>query len=204
AGRKHQATERVRDPVCGMNVDPTATPHHAERAGRRYFFCSVGCRDRFLAEPARYLSGVGATSEAGAITVAAGATWTCPMHPEIIRDAPGACPICGMALEPRVPALHEGPDPELVDMTRRFWTSVVFTLPLFVIAMAPMLGITVIGGRARVWVELALALPVCTWAAWPFYVRFAQSLENKSPNMFTLIGLGVGVAFLYSLVAAVA
>ncbi len=127
--------------------------------------------------------------------------YTCPMHPEIVRDAPGSCPICGMALEPRVPALDAGPDPELRDMTRRFWIAAAFTIPLFVIAMGEMLGAELLPGRARVWAELALALPVCTWAAWPFYVRFARSLANRSLNMFTLIGLGVGVAFGYSLAA---
>jgi Cu+-exporting ATPase len=126
------------------------------------------------------------------------------MHPEIVRDGPGSCPICGMALERRMPALDAGPDPELVSMTRRFWISVVFTLPLLAITMGEMVGLTVFSGRTRVWLELALALPVCTWAAWPFYARFAQSLKNRSPNMFTLIGLGVGVAFGYSLVAAIA
>jgi Cu+-exporting ATPase len=128
--------------------------------------------------------------------------YTCPMHPEIVRDAPGSCPICGMALEPRVPTLAAGPDPELVDMTRRFWISAGFTVPLLVLVMGEMVGVSLVGGRTRVWLELGLALPVCTWAAWPFYVRFVQSLRNKSLNMFTLIGLGVGVAFVYSLVAA--
>jgi Cu+-exporting ATPase len=109
-----------------------------------------------------------------------------------------------MALEPRMPTLHDGPDPELVEMTRRFWVSVALALPLLVVVMGEMLGFTIVGGRTRVWIELALALPVCTWAAWPFYVRFAQSLKNKSLNMFTLIGLGVGVAFTYSLVAVLA
>jgi Cu+-exporting ATPase len=134
----------------------------------------------------------------------AGGEYTCPMHPEIVRDAPGSCPICGMALEPRMPTLETGPDPELVDMTRRFWIAALFTVPLFVIAMGEMVGLTILTGRTRVWTELALALPICTWAAWPFYVRFAQSLKNRSLNMFTLIGLGVGVAFGYSLVAVLA
>jgi P-type Cu+ transporter len=132
------------------------------------------------------------------------AEYTCPMHPEIVRDAPGTCPICGMALEPKMPTLDAGPDPELVDMTRRFWIAAAFTIPLFAIAMGEMVGITLVTGRARVWTELLLALPVCTWAAWPFYVRFTQSLRNKRLNMFTLIGLGVGVAFGYSVVAALA
>ncbi len=130
--------------------------------------------------------------------------YTCPMHPEIIRDAPGSCPICGMALEPRVPTLEAGPDPELVDMTRRFWISAALAVPLLVVAMGDMLGLRLFGGRTRVWIEFLLALPICTWAAWPFYVRFVQSLKHRSPNMFTLIGLGVGVAFGYSVVAVLA
>ncbi len=137
-----------------------------------------------------------------AITADAPTQYTCPMHPEIVRDAPGSCPICGMAREPRMPVLDAGPDPELADMTRRFWIAAALTLPLFAIAMAPMVGISLVTGRARMWIELALALPVCTWAAWPFYMRFADSLRNRSLNMFTLIGLGIGVSFAYSLVAA--
>jgi Cu+-exporting ATPase len=131
-------------------------------------------------------------------------TYTCPMHPEIVRDAPGSCPICGMALEPRTPTLGDGPDPERQDMKRRLWIALLFTTPLFVIAMGDMVGLTIASGRTRAWLELALAVPVCTWAAWPFYVRFARSLVNRSLNMFTLIGMGVGVAFGYSLVATLA
>ena len=130
--------------------------------------------------------------------------YTCPMHPAVVRDAPGSCPICGMALEPRTPTLDAGPDPELRDMTRRFAIAAAFTIPLFVVAMGEMVGLALVTGRARVWAELALALPVCTWAAWPFYQRFARSLRHRHLNMFTLIGLGVGVAFAYSVVAAVA
>jgi P-type Cu+ transporter len=137
--------------------------------------------------------------------LAGGATqYTCPMHPEVVRDAPGSCPICGMALEPKMPTLDAGPDPELVDMTRRFWIAAAFTLPLLFVAMGEMIGLAVFSGPTRVWAELLLALPVCTWAAWPFYQRFAASLKHRSLNMFTLIGLGVGVAFGYSLVAALA
>jgi P-type Cu+ transporter len=126
------------------------------------------------------------------------------MHPQVVRRGPGTCPICGMALEPKQPRLATGPDPELVDMTRRFWVAAAFTLPLFAIAMSEMVGVTLVAGRTRVWIELAFALPVTTWAAWPFYERFAASLANRSLNMFTLIGLGVGVAFGYSVVAALA
>jgi P-type Cu+ transporter len=131
-----------------------------------------------------------------------GATYTCPMHPEIVRDGPGTCPICGMALEPMLPTVEQTPDPELRDMWRRFLVAAAITLPLFALVMAEMLGVAIVEARTRVWIELALATPVCTWAAWPFYVRFARSIANRRLNMFTLIGLGVGVAYGYSLVAA--
>jgi Cu+-exporting ATPase len=209
----------LKDPVCGMTVKPT-TPHRLMHDGHEVLFCSARCKDKFVANPTQYTKPATpapathehvtpvaerAKAQAEPEKPAAGKVeYTCPMHPEIVRDAPGSCPICGMALEPRMPTLEAGPDPELVDMTRRFWIAAAFTLPLFAIAMGEMVGITILSGRARVWTELALALPVCTWAAWPFYVRFAQSLKNRSLNMFTLIGLGVGVAFGYSLVAALA
>jgi Cu+-exporting ATPase len=193
------------DPVCGMTVKATS-PHRVVHEGQDVVFCSARCKDTFVANPAQYLERAAPASEPVVAAAPAGAKveYTCPMHPEIVRDAPGSCPICGMALEPKMPTLVEGPDPELVDMTRRFWIAAAFTLPLFVLAMGEMVGLAVLTGRTRVWAELALAVPVCTWAAWPFYVRFAQSVRNKSPNMFTLIGLGVGVAFGYSLVAALA
>jgi len=197
----------IKDPVCGMTVKPT-TAHRTMHEGHEVLFCSARCKDKFVATPAHYtkaaevvpVAPAAATPASGAGTV----EYTCPMHPEIVRDAPGSCPICGMALEPKLPTLDAGPDPELVDMTRRFWIAAAFTLPLFAIAMGEMVGITILSGRTRVWTELALAVPICTWAAWPFYVRFAESLKNRSLNMFTLIGLGIGVAFGYSLVAALA
>jgi Cu+-exporting ATPase len=195
----------LKDPVCGMTVKPT-TAHRVMHEGREVLFCSARCKDKFAANPDQYLKHAEPAPlpapSAKAAPAGAKVEYTCPMHPEIVRDAPGSCPICGMALEPKMPSLDAGPDPELVDMTRRFWMAAAFTLPLFAIAMGEMVGITLLSGRTRVWAELALALPVCTWAAWPFYERFAQSLKNRSLNMFTLIGLGVGVAFGYSLVAA--
>jgi P-type Cu+ transporter len=202
--------EPATDPVCGMTVSPT-TAHRATHGDREVLFCSAGCKARFLADPDRYLSGRSPAHPAPSPlppppppTTGGPVEYTCPMHPEIVRDAPGSCPICGMALEPRVPTLDAGPDPELRDMTRRFWIAAAFTLPLLVIAMGPMLGLSLLTGHPRVFAELALAAPVCTWAAWPFYVRFARSLRNRSLNMFTLIGLGVAVAFGYSTVAALA
>jgi Cu+-exporting ATPase len=195
------------DPVCGMTVEPT-TAHRVTHDGREVLFCSARCKDRFVADPGRYLHPAEPATVAPA-PVPAGPTagrveYTCPMHPEIVRDAPGSCPICGMALEPRLPTLEAGPDPELRDMTRRFWIAAALTIPLLAIVMGEMAGVAILTGRARVWAELALALPICTWAAWPFYVRFARSLEHRRLNMFTLIGLGVGVAFGYSVVAALA
>ena len=135
--------------------------------------------------------------------------WVCPMHPEVVRDAPGSCPICGMGLEPKTVTLENGrSNPELRDMTRRFWVSVAFAVPLLVVSMGDMLPghpiSALIGERARVWVELALATPVCLWSAWPFYVRFFASLRNMHLNMWTLIGIGVGVSYTFSVVAAVA
>jgi len=203
-GAPGDAPAAAKDPVCGMTVKPT-TQHRATHGDREVLFCSAGCKAKFLADPEKYLEPGPAPvpAPAPAPGPAGGRVeYTCPMHPEIVRDAPGSCPICGMALEPRVPALDAGPDPELRDMTRRFWIAAAFTIPLFAIAMGEMAGASILSGRARVWTELALALPVCTWAAWPFYVRFAQSLKHRSLNMFTLIGLGVAVAFGYSLAAA--
>ena len=199
----HVSTDvALEDPVCGMTVKPT-TAHRLVHEGHEVLFCSARCKDKFAADPARYLKPAPPAPVASP-EPKEGVEYTCPMHPEIVRNAPGSCPICGMALEPRMPTLETGPDPELVAMTRRFWIAALFTVPLFIIAMGEMVGFTILTGRTRVWTELALALPICTWAAWPFYVRFAQSLKNRSLNMFTLIGLGVGVAFGYSLVAVLA
>ncbi len=208
-----EAPAAAKDPVCGMTVKPT-TQHRVTHGDREVLFCCAGCKTKFIADPDRYLKSAAkpeaapetaAKPEPPAPSAAGGPVeYTCPMHPEIVRDAPGSCPICGMALEPRVPTLDAGPDPELRDMTRRFWISAALALPLLVIAMGEMFGVAILAGRARVWTELALAVPVCTWAAWPFYVRFAQSLQHRNLNMFTLIGLGVAVAFGYSVVAALA
>jgi len=190
----------VRDPVCGMMVDPAADKPTAEHGGQLYHFCSEHCRSKFVAEPAKYLGGRPQPAPAPK-----GTQYTCPMHPEIIRDKPGSCPICGMALEPMgVPTGDQGPNPELVDFTRRFWVSAVLSVPLLIIAMAPMLGLTfrtLIDDRLMVWMELALASPVVLWAAFPFFHRGWESVLNRSPNMWTLISLGVGAAYGYSVVA---
>jgi Cu+-exporting ATPase len=191
----------LKDPVCGMTVKAT-TPHRVTHEGHEVLFCSAKCKDKFTADPAKYTTG--ASSPAKAVPGPAGTKYTCPMHPEIVRDGPGSCPICGMALEPMMPSLDTGPDPELRDMTRRFVIAAILTLPLLAIVMGEMVGVPLISGRRRVLLELVLATPVCLWAAWPFYVRFAASLRNRRLNMFTLIGLGVGVAYGYSVVAALA
>ncbi|MER8775185.1 heavy metal translocating P-type ATPase [Mesorhizobium sp. M0977] len=188
------------DPVCGMSVDRATAKHFLRHEGQGFYFCSAGCKAKFEAEPAKYLGDKPAPQ-----AMPKGTQYTCPMHPEIIRDKPGSCPICGMALEPMgVPTGDEGPNPELVDFTRRFWVSAVLSVPLLVIAMAPMLGLTFqafIDDRAKVWLELALASPVVLWAAFPFFHRGWDSILNRSPNMWTLISLGVGAAYLYSVVA---
>src|SRR5690606_21317023 len=178
------------DPVRGMTVSPD-TPPRVMRDGPVLLFCSARCKDRFVADATRYLDGTRPRDREEPAPSIGATEYTCPMHPEIVRDGPGSCPICGMALEPKMPALDQGPDPELVDMTRRFWISAALTLPLLVISKGEMVGLSILSGRARVYTELLLALPVCTWGAWPFYRRFAASLANRSLNMFPLLRAGV-------------
>lgn len=193
-----------------MQVDPTTSPFSAEHQGNRYFFCNPRCLQKFQAEPDRYLTGQ--TPQAheamthSANPPASAAEYTCPMHPEIIRDAPGSCPLCGMALEPRTVTTEVEPDnPELTSMSRRLWVGVVLSLPLLVIAMADMIPgrplAHLVSGQAMNWIGLGLSTPVVVWGGWPFFERGWQSVVNRSLNMFTLIAMGVGVAYLYSLVA---
>ncbi|MBZ0103369.1 MAG: heavy metal translocating P-type ATPase, partial [Thermoanaerobaculia bacterium] len=260
----HGAANTI-DPVCGMTVDPSTSKHRSEHAGEVVHFCSAGCKAKFDVDPTRYpLAGKPpATTSAKAATepqpagsghapqpkaapaeaspsgskwtcpmhpevesdrpgacpkcgmaletvmpapLATKTEWTCPMHPEIVRDAPGSCPICGMALEPRVATVEEGPSAEYLDMRRRFWVSVPLALGTLVLVMgdAFLPGTPVastLSASTRLWLEMLLAIPVCTWAAWPFYERAVASVCHRSLNMFTLIGLGVGVAFGFSLVA---
>ena len=192
----------VKDPVCGMTVDPETTAHHHELGGTTYHFCSAGCREKFIADPHRYLH---AQAAQAAVEAPEGTIWTCPMHPEIRRTEPGSCPICGMALEPEMPTLEDGPNPELTDMSRRFWVSAALSLPLFVLAMgSELLGWHWLPMQTSVWVQLALATPVVLWGGWPFFERGWASLKSRNLNMFTLISLGVGVAYSYSLVATLA
>jgi Cu+-exporting ATPase len=190
----------VTDPVCGMTVDTTTAQHKVELGEGTYFFCSARCLEKFKANPDAYLN---PTGHSPVVSAPSGTIWTCPMHPEIRRDGPGSCPICGMALEPLEPSLEEGPNPELIDMTRRFWASTAFTVPLAVLVIAAeLIGLEIMPMRTLVWVQLALATPVVLWGGWPFFERFWASLKSRNLNMFTLIGLGVGVAYGYSVVAA--
>jgi Cu+-exporting ATPase len=216
-------TEAV-DPVCGMTIAPEDAVGHVDFRGRIYYFCAESCLERFRAAPEQFVGdgprsaapvvagapyvcpmdpevrqpGPGACPKCGMALepeLPAPATkteWTCPMHPEIVREEPGSCPICGMALEPRTVAVEEAPNPELVDMSRRFWTSAALTAPLLMVAM---------GDLAAGWIELVLATPVCLWGAWPFFVRGWRSVVTWNLNMFTLIALGVAVAYGYSVVA---
>jgi P-type Cu+ transporter len=245
------------DPVCEMVVD-TATARSAEVGGKTYYFCSEGCRTKFVADPDKYLNkapfvlpprkaaapapaaatppvhkhadGSDCACETdgeaahdhhdhaahdhtqhqppeAALPVPAGTKWTCPMHPQIVRDGPGDCPICGMALEPMVASLDDGPNHELADFTRRLIVSAALSVPILLLAMGSAIGLPFrgwIGEQNALWVELVLATPVVVWAAWPFFRRFIASVRNRSPNMWTLIGLGVGAAYLFSVVAVVA
>jgi Cu+-exporting ATPase len=207
---KDEGRETVHDPVCGMAVDPSKAAGSFEYAGRTYSFCSRHCLERFRAEPTRFVSDRAGPS-ASAITsrgappeAAGGVTYTCPMHPEIIRDEPGFCPICGMALEPKSVHAGEEDDTELRDMTLRFWVSAVLTVPVLALAMLPMIGVPVdrwLGSTAYLWLQLLLSTPVILWGGWPFFERGWLSIVTRNLNMFTLIAIGTGVAYLYSLVA---
>ena len=191
------------DPVCGMTVDPATAAGHHEYEGTTYHFCAESCRRKFAQDPARYLSGP--VAPAAPPPGSGPVTYTCPMHPEVVRDGPGSCPICGMALEPTVATLDEGPNHELIDMTRRFRACLALSAPLLILAMAEMLpghpAARLLPGRAPAWVQLALATPVVLWGGWPFFVRAWASVLHRSPNMFTLIALGTGAAYLDSLAA---
>ncbi len=195
--------DQVTDPVCGMAVDAISGNLSAHHGNATYYFCSQNCHDRFAADPEQFRSGRHRKSQNG---LPAGTLFTCPMDPEIVQDGPGTCPICGMALEAMgVPA--QGPNPELIDFTRRLKVSVLFTLPLFVIAMGPMIGLPVrewLGDRIAAFSELFLAIPVVVWAGAPFFARGWSSIVTRNPNMWTLIAIGVGAAFAYSTAATLA
>nr|WP_281417181.1 heavy metal translocating P-type ATPase [Sphingobium phenoxybenzoativorans] len=188
------------DPVCGMSVDPAITEHVTVHDGTHHYFCSAGCLAMFNADPARYLS----DAPRRAKLAPEGAIWTCPMHPEIQRPGPGSCPICGMALEPMTPTLGEGPSAEFADMKQRFVIGLILTLPVVVLEMGGhLLGLDrFIDPRLSNWLQMALATPVVLWAGWPFFERGWASLKSRHLNMFTLIAMGTGVAWAYSMVAA--
>ncbi len=197
------AKVKVKDPVCGMDVTPETAAGTVDYGGGTYFFCSAGCADKFKAAPEKYSSGipqVGRDSAAAKKKV----EYTCPMHPEIVRTEPGSCPICGMALEPREVTQDEA-NPELVEMTRRFWVSVALTVPILAFMISALIPgdplVRTVGMTMSQWVQFALATPVVLWGGWPFFHRAWLSIKNRSLNMFTLIGLGTGSAYLYSVFA---
>jgi len=196
----------MKDPVCGMVVTPEKAAGHAEYQGQTYYFCSLHCLEKFKANPQQLLDKRAEKKE----KKSAGSDlreYTCPMHPEVVQIGPGSCPACGMDLEPKEISLEDEDNPELRNMTRRFWISLVLTVPVFILTMGKMVpglavGIASLGSpRLRNVIEWLFATPVVLWCGWPFLVRYWQSLVNRSLNMFTLIGLGVGVAYLYSVVA---
>ncbi|MDA9449466.1 MULTISPECIES: heavy metal translocating P-type ATPase [Bradyrhizobium] len=195
------AASKVHDPVCGMTVDPTTAKHRFDHHGETFHFCSAGCRTKFAADPAKYL----AKDKAPEPEMPAGTIYTCPMHPEIRQVGPGSCPICGMALEPEVASLETGPNPELADMTRRFWIGGALALPAVVLEMGGHLAgpHNWIDQTLSNWIQLAFATPVVLWAGWPFFVRGWQSLLTRNLNMFTLIAMGTGVAYVYSIIGTV-
>ncbi|WP_159005636.1 heavy metal translocating P-type ATPase [Bradyrhizobium sp. S69] len=188
------------DPVCGMKVNPATAKHRFAYQGQEYLFCGGRCRERFEAEPEKYLKPREAEPPAPAGTI-----YTCPMHPEVRQEGPGSCPICGMALEPEQVSLDDAPDPELIDMTRRFWIALALTVPVFVIEMGRHLGLMhLVPSVWANWISLVLATPVVLWAGAPFFARGWRSLVTRNLNMFTLIAMGTGVAWLYSLVGTLA
>jgi len=195
----------VLDPVCGMTVDPNKAAGSYEYKGKTYYFCSTHCLHRFREDPEDFLH----KSALPIVRIESkpGQKYTCPMHPEIVRDAPGSCPICGMALEPVTVSLDDEENPELVDMNRRFWVSLLLTIPVFAIGMSDLIPGQPLQHRvaqtALNWVQLLLATPVVLWGGWPFFERAWQSIVNRSLNMFTLIGLGVGVGYGFSLIAVI-
>ena len=193
------------DPVCGMPLDTSAAKYTHSHAGRRWYFCSQHCLDKFAAEPERYAKAAGKPAPLPGATP--GAIYTCPMHPEVRQAGPGNCPKCGMALEPVAPSADDQPNPELLDMTRRFWIGLALTVPVFGLAMAehlPGLHAALPNPRFSGWIQFILSVPVVLWAAWPFFVRGGNSLASRNLNMYTLIALGIGVAFAYSAVALLA
>ncbi len=201
----HGETKTATDPVCGMKVDPAKSKHRHAHGGQEYVFCSAGCLGKFAADPERYL---GQQTAKPAPPVPEGTIYTCPMHPEIRQVGPGSCPICGMALEPVGVSVESGPSAELIDMTRRFWIGAVLAIPIVILEMGghfPGLNLHhYVPPQVSIWIQFLLATPVVLWAGWPFFVRGWASVRNRSLNMFSLIALGTGAAYLYSLAATFA
>ncbi|WP_246057927.1 heavy metal translocating P-type ATPase [Luteithermobacter gelatinilyticus] len=197
---QHQNTATQKDPVCGMAVDTDVTSHVMDHDDKTYYFCSARCKDKFARDPERYL-GDHPVQDA----MPPGTRYTCPMHPEIIRDEPGSCPICGMALEPMgVPTGEEGPNPELIDFTRRFWVGLVLSLPVLFLEMSGHFSTAfheLVSEKLSLTLQFLLATPVMLWCAAPFFVRGWQSIRSLNPNMWTLISIGTGIAYVYSVVA---
>ena len=197
-GHDHGPAAGATDPVCGMAVDPHSAKHRQDHQGRTYYFCSAGCRTKFAADPQKYLA-----KNKQPDPVPAGTIYTCPMHPQIRQVGPGSCPICGMALEPEIATADSGPNPELADMSRRFWVGVALSAPVVVLEM----GAHIAGAHGWIdptlsnWIQFAFATPVVLWCGWPFFVRGARSLVTRNLNMFTLIAMGTGVAYAYSVTA---
>ncbi len=209
--------QAVKDPVCGMTVDPKDAAGWKEYKGETYYFCSASCLKKFEKDPEKYVSK--GTHDHGCCGVKAAprdappvaekpqkkTTYTCPMHPEIVRDAPGSCPICGMALEPVMASADDEENPELKDMSRRFWVSAALTIPAVLIAMSEMIPGQPLqhwfSGRFSMWVQMVMTTPVILWGGRPFFERGWASIKNKSLNMFTLIAIGTGAAYAYSVVA---
>lgn len=200
ADHDHRAAAAVRDPICGMTVDPATSKHRFDHHGHTFHFCSAGCKAKFADDPKKYLQ-----KTETKVDVPEGTIYTCPMHPQIRQVGPGSCPICGMALEPEVASLDAPPNPELADMTRRFWVGLALSVPPVVLEM----GGHLVGSHGWVdptlsnWIQLVFATPVVIWAGWPFFVRGWQSLLTRNLNMFTLIAMGTGVAYVYSLIGTV-
>jgi Cu+-exporting ATPase len=203
ASGESDPSDQVVDPVCGMTLDPQTADHYAHHAGRDYHFCRADCRAKFVADPEYYLS----KSAAESVEALPGTMWICPMDPEIRQDHPGACPICGMALEPEVMSADAAPNSELIDMSRRFWIALVLALPVFILEMGahifPIIH-HIVPVQVSIWTQFALATPVVLWAGWPFFARGWASLRTRNLNMFTLIAMGTGVAWSYSVVATLA
>lgn len=193
------AAATVKDPVCGMTVDPATSAHHVEHEGQTFYFCSAGCRTKFVTKPDKYLNPKPASTEPANPDL----SYTCPMHPQVRQVGAGSCPICGMALEPELVTAEAPENHELIDFTRRFWVGLVLALPVFVLEM----GGHLVGGHRWVapqlsnWIQFALATPVVLWAGWPFFERGVRSIASRHLNMFTLIAMGVGVAYVYSVAA---